>query len=640
MNKPEFVTVYPDTTHKHYSKAGNTILSVVIDLNKTPSNNLIVEAYTDIKRKATDKNFYSLPLHLKRTDHDLAVFETQINPKIVGIYQIQFRFKQKNDTKWTNQEKSVRFLVEPNWAKSVVLYNAFVRQFGAKDKDNDGIIEPGEGGTFNDLIEAMPHFETLGIGAFYLNPIHTTGETKYFKYQDHTNSLPHYLHPGSVYSVKDYKSIDPELGLNPDNLETDQYNEFKRFVQESHDRGIRVILDIVFDHTAHDSFIQKLHPEWFLYKHQTDSLEEPFIIPGEEGWGDPAKTFSPYDHGIFWTDCALVNWEMENHAGVKLAPNNKPTNPSIKDMWNYFSSVCTYWIKNYGVDGFRCDVSYAVPTEFWTFCINNSRKAAREIIKNKQAIRPLSEDILFIGESYVDKLEELFESGISAINGDYSHKIYTVSGLKGYLDYIYNLSGKFFPQNSLWVLFPECHDFHRLPVKFQNQLKFEHSDVQLAKSRWVLNATLPGLPLLFNGYEKVEYSPLSVITYNKINWDSKKDITQYLGKINHIRNQHIALQHGNYVFVDTEQGVNENAQLYAFIREYGNETILVVVNMDFNHKADLVTLNLPATKNINFNKKYSIKDLINNKTYKREDKFLSIILEPGESHIFLVKQLS
>ncbi|MFH1212100.1 MAG: alpha-amylase family glycosyl hydrolase, partial [Candidatus Woesearchaeota archaeon] len=652
---------YPDEITKVFSGEKLTFFVEVEALEPLQDyeqliNDFQLEIWTDLhckeiheqeenKTHESSKEFAVKLIYYKR-QKNILFFKRTITPSLSGFYSYSVRYRIKTETHWSwfdsqknyESRKIMPIYVEPEMTSSLIVYNAFVRQFGARDKNRDGVVEPGEGGTFNDLVEAMPHFKKLGINALYLNPIQKSGEV--FRYQnagktgakeytEELNMLPRHMHPGSVYSIKDYKSIDPELGLNPHDETTDQYIEFKKFVKICHENHIMVFLDMVFDHTSKDSELQRLHPEWYLYKKDPLSLDYPYVRIEDdhkgEIWGKPEHIFSPFDHGIFWADCGMLNWNFR----YPQAPNSAPKNPSINEMIGYFKNLLKYWVKNYGVDGFRLDVAYAIPPEFWHEAIQETREFAKGICeqhkKGEVETAPLSPEIIFIGETYVDDVAELQSCGMTCLNGDFSAKIYNVEQLKGYLDYAYNISGKFFPKGSKWFIFPECHDFNRLPKKFKGMLKNEKSDIQLGKSRWVLAALLPGIPMLHNGYEVVEHEQVSVRTYSFINWSSKKNITEYIGKVNEIRAEHTAFQKGNYIYVDSEQGITPNAQIFSFIRDYKEEserdTFLVVVNMDFNKKADHVKIHLPSVEGYNFNRPYIIKDLLTNTTYERSSEF-------------------
>jgi len=410
-------------------------------------------------------------------------------------------------------------------------------------------------------------------------------------------------------------------------------HEFREFVNEAHKRKMKVYMDLVFNHTAHDFILQRLHPEWFLYKENIMSLDEPYIYPEEikEGkpWGNPKNTVCPYDHGFWWEDAAQLNWEYMLPEGQNKAPKN----PTLNEMYEYFKSIPKYWIQAAGIDGFRCDVAYRIPPNFWKNCIYEAKKFAKEQYPKNGA---LSDDVIFIAESYVDDVKELFESGFTAVYGDYSNKLYSPLTLKGYLDYIYNLSGNFFPRGSRFFIFPECHDFHRNTMKIldsPNDVLAERAN----KSRWVLTATLPGLPMIFNGFEKLEWHNVNLFSYSDINWESDSDLTKLIAKVNRIRKKHKALQVGDYIWLENSQGLNEHAKIFSYARKYDKSTIIVTVNMDVNNSSH-AKIRISNVLGIDFSKEYVLHDLLNGRKFKRHGNEPYIELEPGESHIFRIEQ--
>jgi glycosidase len=609
------------------------------------SDNIIVEVWTNLYGR-----YHGFEL---KYDKDAAIkgmisYSLDLKIKTTGFFRATFRWKHNNNEYWNwlsspYESDFSEIHVDPAYIKDSIVYNAFIRFFGQKELSKDGRIKLGEAGTFDDLKSRLDILKKMGISILYLNPIHPIGEL-YRNYNPH-DQFPKYMQPGCPYSIKDYKAIDPEIGADTDHSQgvhaslSDPMIEFRDLVREAHKRGIKVFMDLVFNHTSHDFVLQRLHPEWFLYKKDIKNLEDPFIYPDEikKGlpWGDPAHTFCPFDHGYWWEDAAQLNWEYM----IPQAANRAPKNPTIREMYEYFKSIPKYWIKHLGIDGFRCDVAYRVPPRFWKECIRESRELAKREKQQNPKNRSLSGDVVFIAESYVDDVDELFNEGFTSVYGDYSNKLYNVQTLKGYLDYIYNISGKFFPEGSRFFIFPECHDFHRNTKKLLGQLSNDKSLSERAnKSRWAITATLPGIPMIFNGFEKLEWKPINLFSYSNIDWESDKDLKRYIAKINAIRNSHTALQDGKYSYVETVQGITEHSQLFSFLRKNKDETLLICVNMDLHKKADMVKIMLPEETGIDFTRKYLLKDLLNHKEYIREGNEIFIILEPGESHIFTIMQ--
>lgn len=623
-------------------------MTVSIEMNREHTYEL--EVYTNINSEKT----------IAQAFNDKGKYRASIVLKKSGFYEWQVRFRKKGTKTWywlkdKEGRKITRYVqVDPSWLAQAIVYCVFVRFFKGKTQTEPverspaslGVMEPvgdnlkakvtpqmarikpGEGGTFDDVKEYLDTLRTMHVNVLYFNPIHTIGEL--YRGYNLLDQLPGYLQPGSPYSVKDYKAIDPELAYDKDkktHLLSDPAKEFKELINAAHERGMFIVMDLVFNHTAHDFVFQRIRPEWYLYKEHINVLEEPYLYPEDiqagKPWGDPRHSFAPYDHGVFWEDCAQLNWEYK----LPPAPNNPPPNYSLNEMWEYFKAIPSYWVNNFGIDGFRCDVAYRVPPAFWKACISQTRRAAQENKTNR------SHDVIFIAETYTDEVVTLQNAGFTAVYGEFSHKLQSPLTLKGYLDYIYNLDGDNFPPGSNWFHFPDSHDFDRSPRKILgDQAGNAEVAIRANQTRWLLTATLPGIPLLFNGFEKIEWQPINIWSYGAINWEKEADLKSFITKINSIRRQLPALQKGNYRYLTTNQGLHENTQLFAYMRTYESQRIIVVQNMDVYHQAGPAIIYLPEE----FNKNFTLFDHVSGKKFERHDSELTVILPPGESHIFEV----
>ncbi len=581
----------------------------------------------------TNINHQSEVYPLKKTKDQ---FSIKIPLKKSGFYKWNLQYKKTTSKTWNwlkdhkGHKLNGQVQVDPDWLNQAIVYNVFVRFFKGKTPSWNQAINPGEGGTFDDVKAHLDDLQKLNINTLYFNPIHLIGEL-YRKY-NLLDELPSYLQPGSPYSIKDYKSIDPELTYDRDSkkhLLTDPQTEFRELVEAAHHKGMYVIMDLVFNHTAHDFVLQRIKPEWYLYKEDITNIEQPYLYPKDlkhgKPWGDPKHTMAPYDHGVWWEDAAQLNWEYM----IPPASNKPPKNTSLAEMWQYFKSIPQYWIKNFGVDGFRCDIAYRVPSNFWKACIAEARELAQQLENN------LASDVIFIAEAYTNDLNKLQQAGFSAVYGDYSNKLSRPIELKGYLDYMYNLSDNHFPQGSKWFIFPESHDFGRTPQKILGE-QAENLDIALKanQSRWLLTATLPGIPLIFNGFEKIEWQPVNLFSYGAVDWERDHDLRNFISKVNRIRHWYPPLQKGDYTYLNTNQGLDDQTQIFSFLRSYKGQEIIVVTNMDVHHSAGPTTVFLPD----HFDKQYQLTDLLTNKTFKRQGRDLLIELDPGESHIFLVSK--
>ena len=177
-------------------------------------------------------------------------------------------------------------------------------------------------GTLNAAIERLPFLRSIGIDAIWLMPIYPIGA------EGRKGTL------GSYYSISDYKGVNPEFGTADD---------LRAFISAAHAMGIKVLLDWVANHTARDArWITERPADWY----ERD----------EQG---VAKV--PWD----WTDTAKLNYA--NH-----------------DVWLGEIDAMRYWVEEFGVDGFRCDMAMLVPIEFW-------QEASEELHKIKSDIFMLAE---------------------------------------------------------------------------------------------------------------------------------------------------------------------------------------------------------------------------------------------------------
>ncbi|MFZ0271997.1 MAG: alpha-amylase family glycosyl hydrolase [Acidobacteriaceae bacterium] len=188
------------------------------------------------------------------------------------------------------QDREVRVSARkpPAWVDTAVIYEIYPRDFSAE-------------GTLNGVTAKLDQLHELGVNVLWIMPVNPIGELKR-------------LGPlGSPYSPRDYYAIDPALGTKED---------FANLVRSAHERGMRVILDMVADHTSWDS-VMMAHPEFYTHDRA-------------------GRIVSP--HG--WSDVAGLNYD----------------NPALR---RYMMDVFVYWLKTFQLDGFRCDAAAMVPTSFW-----------------------------------------------------------------------------------------------------------------------------------------------------------------------------------------------------------------------------------------------------------------------------------
>ena len=192
--------------------------------------------------------------------------------------------------------------------RNKVIYSVYVR-----NHTNDG--------TFNAVAEDLDRIKSLGTDIIWFMPIHPIGV------KNKKGSL------GCPYANKDYRTTNPEYGTMDD---------FKSLVEKIHAKGMKCIIDVVYNHTSPDSNLSVEHPEFFYRK-------------PDGNFGNKVGD---------WSD--IIDLDYSN-----------------KELWRYQIDSLVMWARI--VDGFRCDVASFVPVEFW--------KQARE------AVSKVNPDCIWLAES-------------------------------------------------------------------------------------------------------------------------------------------------------------------------------------------------------------------------------------------------
>ncbi|RCK73378.1 MAG: 1,4-alpha-glucan branching enzyme [Ignavibacteriae bacterium] len=411
-----------------------------------------------------------------------------------GIYKPVFIIESKDIEKYLKDKYAeLTARKSADWVQEAIIYSVYLRSFSSE-------------GTFKALEKKIPELKELGVTVIWLLPIHPVGKIK------RKGTL------GSPYSVQDYYAVNSEFGTLED---------FKSLVQTIHTNGLKIIIDLVANHTSWDSELIKKHPEWF-----TKNSEGKIISPNSD-----------------WTDVADLDY-------------------SNKELWNYMIEMMKWWIKEIDIDGFRCDVAELVPTEFW--------EAARDELNQIKPIMMLSEgslpehhlkafDITYSWNVY-DKLEPLIKGKSQAKT----------------LDEIFKKEGLRFPKGSLRLRFNTNHDKNAWDMPAVR--KFGIDGLKLSA---VLINTIPGIPLLYNGEEVANDKRLDLFEKVEINWKKKTDMYDLYKTLFSLRKKHRALVDGTFQPIE----VINSSSVYAFLRRKNNEKILVVLNFSDKTQKPKLKLN-------------------------------------------------
>lgn len=359
--------------------------------------------------------------------------------------------------------------------RKVQIYSIFVRNHTKK-------------GTLKAIEPDLQRIKNLGTDYIWLMPIYPIGR------KDRKGKL------GSPYSVKDYRAIDPKLGT---------WQDFLKLVESIHDHGMKVMLDIVYNHTSRDSVLLQVHPEWFLRDKQGNLLNK-----------NPD-----------WTDVAELDY-------------------SHKALWNYQIETLKRYAKI--VDGFRCDVAPQVPIEFW-------KEARREVAK----VNPKT---VWLAESTSkDYIRELGAKGYhvssdselySAFDMTYDYDIDQlwreyVEGdvpLKKYIEAL-NTQGVIYPKNYIKMRALENHDQPRAHALFINE-----NDMY----NWTAFSEFQqGSTLVYAGQEYGFKHTPSLFDSDKLDWkDTKMNLSSLMARMHSLSQSDIQVN-GKYKITALENDIVE-----------------------------------------------------------------------------------
>lgn len=348
-------------------------------------------------------------------------------------------------------------------------------------------------GNLKSLIDKIPYLKTLGVNCIWLMPV-WDGPTS------------HGYGPTNFFAVEqDYGTLD----------------DFKIFVEKAHQAGIRVILDFIANHTSdqHSYFLS-------AYKNPISPFRD-WYRWHSESQGD---RYYRYDFHNDWDTLPNLNYE----------------NPGVR---KYIIDAATFWAE-LGVDGFRCDVAWGVPHDFW--------KRFRRSLKTSNPDFLLINEVLPRSPKYHND-----EFDMSYDTDFYGNLLDVMNGRKplSAIDYGLKKTQKNYPNFALDFRYLENHDMDR----FISQ--FGEPKTKLAAT---LLLTIPGAPLIYYGQEigLHEKTP-------RMDWDRQNDsLAAFYKTVIRLRRQHTALRRGEMIKVLTDS----DDRVYAYLRFDARETFLVILN--------------------------------------------------------------
>lgn len=336
--------------------------------------------------------------------------------------------------------------------RNKVIYQIFTRNY----KD----------GTFKAVEDDIERIKALGVDYIYLLPVQPSGEV-------HRKGTM-----GSPYAIKDYRAVDPVQGTMED---------FIQLTETIHAAGMKVMLDVVYNHTSPDSWLAQNHPEWFYHK--------------EDGnFGNRI--------GEWWD---VIDLDYSN-----------------KELWDYQIDTLKMWAEY--VDGFRCDVAPFLPLEFW-------KKARKEV----ETVRP---GCLWLAESVEPEfILACRRNGIPVLSDSEMYQVFDIcydydiygymkgamqgkNSLGKYLDFV-NLQEAVYPENFSKLRCLENHDRPRAATLAPEP------QVLRNWTAWIYFMT--GTTMIYAGQEFCATRHPSLFDHDEVPFETDNDLSSFMSKLAEIK---------------------------------------------------------------------------------------------------------
>ena len=357
-------------------------------------------------------------------------------------------------------------------------------------------------GSFKAFAAHLPRLAKMGIGILWLMPIHPIGKL-------HRKGTL-----GSYYSVADYKAVNPEFGT---------LEELRALVKQAHALGMKVIIDWVPNHTSRDHPWLSEHKDWY----QLDAKGEPYPVTFQAG--------TPHEEQ--WFDVTALNYAKP---GLRAA----------------MIDAMSYWLREADIDGFRCDVAFLVPLDFWV-----------EARAKFEAIKP----VFMLAEAQVPALHPVFDMSYGWDTAEIMKNIAQgKANAQALREWVKGLPHGF-PPSAYRMRFTNNHDFN----------SWQGSDAELygdaAPAMAMLSFTLPGMPLIYSGEEAGLARKLEFFERDPIDWRVLPSEPMYRELIA-LKKRNPALANGPYggsiELIDAG-----NDKLFAFRRKLAANSVEVTVNL-------------------------------------------------------------
>ena len=351
-------------------------------------------------------------------------------------------------------------------------------------------------GTLNAFAEHLPRLKDMGVETLWFMPLQPIGKL------NRKGAL------GSYYSISNYVSLNPEYGI---------LDDFKLLVEEAHRYNMKVIIDWVANHTSWDHVWTQTHPGFF----------------SKNGYGDFRP---PYPD---WADVIHLNYEN-------------------KELWLAMVNAMKFWVKNFDIDGFRCDMAHLVPLDFWEF--------ARTELDNEKKL-------FWLAETEEPNYHEVFDASYT---WEFLHAMESYwkreTNIHG-LDAVLSRYENGFPKNAIRMFFTSNHDENS-----HSGSEYERMG-NAAKAFAVLCATWNGIPMIYSGQELPNSQRLRFFEKDEIQWTGNFGLHNFYKTLLELHRDHPALCAADENVRTYRISTSEDEKIFSYMRKTGEREVLVILNL-------------------------------------------------------------
>lgn len=332
------------------------------------------------------------------------------------------------------------------------IYQVFVRQFSTTHD-------------FNGVTLQLDRIKALGVDVLYLLPFYPIGKA------GRKGSV------GSPYSICDYRAIDPANGT---------LSDFRRLLDEAHARGMKVIIDMVLNHTSRDSVLLRNHPEWFW----------------RDGDGNVGNRVGD------WSDVCDLDY-------------------SDKGLVEEITDTLCYWV-GLGVDGYRMDVCSLVSEKLWRHALPCLHKLNRTLLMLGESVdlgfvrhlRNQGYDVMSDSQCY-NYFDVLYCYDIGCTQHGFLER--KGGPLSRWIEDVLAQEGRY-PVNYVKARYLDNHDRKRVAQFWQGDG---------LKTLWALNFYLKGMAFVYAGDEVSASHCPDLFEVDEVQWDfgTDKDISTFISRL-------------------------------------------------------------------------------------------------------------